>query len=50
MANIKLELVKLRKEFGELNAVDDFSIAIEESETMATDGKVCKNQCKTLCF
>jgi len=38
MANIKLELVNLRKEFGELIAVDDFSIAIEESETMALLG------------
>ena len=38
MANIKLELVNLRKEFGELKAVDDVSIAIEESETMALLG------------
>ncbi|SVC06537.1 uncharacterized protein METZ01_LOCUS259391, partial [marine metagenome] len=38
MANIKLELVNLRKEFGELIAVEDFSIAIEESETMALLG------------
>jgi len=38
MAKIKLELVKLRKEFGELNAVNDVSIAIEESETMALLG------------
>lgn len=38
MANIKLELVNLRKEFGDLVAVDDVSIAIEESETMALLG------------
>jgi len=38
MANIKLELVNLRKEFGELIAVNDVSIAIEESETMALLG------------
>ena len=38
MANIKLELVNLTKEFGELIAVNDFSIAIEESETMALLG------------
>ena len=38
MANIKLELVDLRKEFGELIAVNDVSIAIEESETMALLG------------
>ena len=38
MAKIKLELVNLRKEFGELIAVNDFSIAIEESETMALLG------------
>ena len=38
MAKIKLELVNLTKEFGELIAVNDFSIAIEESETMALLG------------
>ena len=38
MAKIKLELVNLRKEFGELIAVNDFSIATEESETMALLG------------
>jgi multiple sugar transport system ATP-binding protein len=38
MAKIKLELVNLRKEFGDLVAVDDVSIAIEESETMALLG------------
>ena len=38
MANIKLELVNLRKEFGKLTAVDDVNIAIEESETMALLG------------
>jgi multiple sugar transport system ATP-binding protein len=38
MANIKLELVNLRKEFGSLVACNDVSIAIEESETMALLG------------
>jgi len=38
MAKIKLELVNLRKEFGELIAVNDVSLAIEESETMALLG------------
>ncbi len=38
MAKIKLELVNLRKEFGELIAVNDVSIAIEEGETMALLG------------
>ena len=38
MANIKLELVDLRKEFGELIAVDDMSLACEEGETMALLG------------
>lgn len=38
MANIKLELVNVRKEFGELTAVNDVNIAIEESETMALLG------------
>ncbi len=38
MANIKLELVELRKEFGELIAVDDMSLACEEGETMALLG------------
>ena len=38
MANVKLELVNLRKEFGDLVAVNDVSIAISESETMALLG------------
>ena len=38
MANIKLELVQLRKEFGELVAVDDVSLGVEEGETMALLG------------
>ena len=38
MANIKLELVELRKEFGELVAVDDMSLGVEEGETMALLG------------
>jgi multiple sugar transport system ATP-binding protein len=38
MANIKLELVNLRKEFTELVAVDDMSLACEEGETMALLG------------
>ena len=38
MANIKLELVDLRKEFGELVAVDDVSLGVEEGETMALLG------------
>ena len=38
MANIKLELVQLRKEFGELVAVDDMSLGVEEGETMALLG------------
>ena len=38
MANVKLELVNLRKEFGDLIAVNDVSIAIAESETMALLG------------
>ena len=38
MAKIKLELVNLRKEFGDLIAVNDVSLAIEESETMALLG------------
>ena len=38
MAKIKLELVELRKEFGELIAVDDMSLGVEEGETMALLG------------
>ena len=38
MANIKLELVELRKEFGDLIAVDDMSLGVEEGETMALLG------------
>ena len=38
MAKIKLELVQLRKEFGELVAVDDMSLGVEEGETMALLG------------
>ena len=38
MANIKLELVELRKEFGDLIAVDDVSLGVEEGETMALLG------------
>ena len=38
MTNIKLELVELRKEFGELIAVDDMSLGVEEGETMALLG------------
>ncbi len=38
MAKIKLELVNLRKEYGELVAVDDVSLAVEEGETMALLG------------
>ena len=38
MANIKLELVQLRKEFSDLLAVDDMSLAVEEGETMALLG------------
>lgn len=38
MATIKLELVKLRKEFGDLIAVDDVSLGVEEGETMALLG------------
>ena len=34
----KLELVNLRKDFGDLVAVDDFSLAIDEGETMALLG------------
>ena len=38
MAKIKLELVQLRKEFGDLVAVDDVSLGVEEGETMALLG------------
>ena len=35
---IKLELIKLRKEYGSLIAVDDVSLQVEEGETMALLG------------
>ena len=38
MANPKLEIVNLRKEYGELIAVNDVSLSVEEGETMALLG------------
>ena len=38
MANVKLEIVNLRKEYGDLIAVDDLSLSVEQGETMALLG------------
>lgn len=38
MANTKLEIVNLRKEYGDLIAVNDVSLSCEEGETMALLG------------
>ena len=38
MGKIKLELVNLHKEYGDLVAVKDLSLAVEEGETMALLG------------
>jgi multiple sugar transport system ATP-binding protein len=38
MSNTKLEIVNLRKEYGDLVAVDDLSLSVEQGETMALLG------------
>ncbi|MBR71451.1 MAG: sugar ABC transporter ATP-binding protein [Rhodospirillaceae bacterium] len=38
MSNIKLEIINLRKEYGDLVAVDDLSLSVEQGETMALLG------------
>jgi len=38
MAHVKLEIVNLRKEYGDLVAVNDVSLSVEEGETMALLG------------